>query len=146
MFNCTFEGCDLSNVKIYSTSLREVTFLNCKMLGLDFSTANTVIQLAVSFRGCQLDYSAFTGLVLTNTKFIECSLAEVDFTDAKLKAVDFSGSKLHRAIFSGTNLEKADFRTAQLYQIDPADNYLKGAKFSYPQVLGLLEKYGIVVD
>ena len=43
-------------------------------------------------------------------------------------------------------LEKADFRTAFNYSIDPENNRMKKAKFSPPEVVGLLNKYDIEID
>jgi hypothetical protein len=49
-------------------------------------------------------------------------------------------------VFNQSNLEKVDFRTSKNYAIDPENNRIKRAKFSYPDVLGLLDKYDIETD
>jgi hypothetical protein len=49
------------------------------------------------------------------------------------------------ATFDNTNLEKTNFTTAFNYSIDPDNNRIKKAKFSVPGVLGLLNKYDIVI-
>ncbi|MEL6357775.1 MAG: pentapeptide repeat-containing protein, partial [Bacteroidota bacterium] len=92
------------------------------------------------------DYSSLAGLPLSNTSFKDCSLKEADFTEAKLDGADFSGSNLDRALFEYTDLKKVDFRTARSFRIDPEVNQLKGAKFGYDGLMGLLGKYGIEVE
>jgi hypothetical protein len=53
---------------------------------------------------------------------------------------------LSGATFENTNLEKADFRTSFNYSIDPEINRIKKAKFALPEVLGLLNKYDLVIE
>ncbi|MDR2936506.1 MAG: pentapeptide repeat-containing protein, partial [Rikenellaceae bacterium] len=62
-------------------------------------------------------------------------------TGAVLDGCDLTG-----AVFGGTGLEKADLRTAWGYVIDPSTNRIRGARFAYPAVLGLLDAYGIDVE
>jgi len=76
--NCTFKGCDFSNqdfswykfvecefiecnlsmVKLYESTLREVDFKGCKLLGLRFDACNQ-IGLSVGFDDCQLNNASF---------------------------------------------------------------------------------------
>ena len=73
-------------------------------------------------------------------------LVGVDFTEADLYSVVFDNCDLQNAIFEHTKLEKADFSTSYNYSFDPEINNIKGAKFSLQGVVGLLEKYGIVIE
>jgi hypothetical protein len=50
------------------------------------------------------------------------------------------------AKFENTILQKADLRSAFNYAIDPEINKIKKAKFSLPEVTGLLKKYDIEID
>ena len=43
-------------------------------------------------------------------------------------------------------IEKADFRNSHNYTIDPETNSIKKAKFSLPDVIGLLSKYNIDIE
>jgi uncharacterized protein YjbI with pentapeptide repeats len=83
---------------------------------------------------------------MKKTQFIECSLKEVDFSEVELAESIFNKCDLMGAIFENTNLVKADLRTALHYSINPEQNKLKKARFSYPGIIGLLEKYDIQVD
>ena len=130
---CKFDQCDLSNATLKQTAFKDVGFENCKLLGLQFDDCNKFL-LEMSFSNCQLDFSSFYGLKLKGTRFKSCKLQEVDF------------SKLAGAIFYRTMLEKADFRGASDYTIDPEENKIKRARFSNPDVIGLLSKYDIQID
>ncbi len=143
--DCSFHECDLSMVQLHKTAFREVRFNNCKMLGLHFEDSYQLV-FSVDFDQCLLNLSSFVGVGLQNITFNQCSLQEVDFAQANLSNAQFSNTDLSNSVFEKTNLEKADFRTAFNFRIDPELNRLKGAKFSLEGVMGLLDKYGIVVE
>jgi uncharacterized protein YjbI with pentapeptide repeats len=75
-----------------------------------------------------------------------CSLKQVDFAETDLSAAVFKNCDLTDAVFMQTILEKADFRTAKNYAFDPEQNKIKKAKFSLPDVAGLLNKYNIEIS
>jgi uncharacterized protein YjbI with pentapeptide repeats len=78
--------------------------------------------------------------------FKNCQLLETDFSESDLTASVFDNCDLSGATFDNTNIEKADFTTAFNFSIDPEINRIKKAKFSLPEVLGLLNKYDIVIE
>jgi uncharacterized protein YjbI with pentapeptide repeats len=142
---CSFEQCNFSLVSFNTTALREVRFVNCKLTGADFSHVHPFL-LDLGFDHCQLNYASFNRLKLKETHFEHCEMEEADFTETDLSKSIFDNCNLNRALFFKTNLEKADFRTASNYSFDPDENRIKGAKFSYPAVLGLMAKYQINID
>jgi uncharacterized protein YjbI with pentapeptide repeats len=142
---CTFDECDLSNAKIEQAAFRDVNFTHCKLIGLLFHDCNPFL-LQMSFSDCQLDLASFYGLKLKNTRFQHCSLQETDLTEADLTATQFEHCDLYRTIFDQTILEKADLSTALRYSIDPENNRIRKARFSREGIIGLLDKYGIVVE
>ena len=143
--NCVFENCDLSLASLRQTSLKEVRFLRCKLLGIQFGECNKFL-LQLGFEQCMIRLSTFCGLNLRNTVFEGCDLQEADFSEADLSGAVFGHCDLHRATFFRSNLEKADFRSAYGYSIPPESNRLKKARFSMPDVLGLLDGYGIEIE
>jgi uncharacterized protein YjbI with pentapeptide repeats len=114
------------------------------MLGMLFNNCND-LGFSVQFENCQLNHSSFFKLKLKKTIFNNCSLEEVDFSECDLTESKFDGSQLKDARFDRTNLEKTDFRNASFYSIDPEINKVKKAKFSFPGVIGLLDKYDIEI-
>lgn len=140
--DCTFNGCDLSNVKVNKSSFQETIFKECKMLGFHFDTCDQ-LGLTVRFENCQLDHSSFYQVKLNHTVFRNSSLKEVEFSESDLRNTVFDECDLLSARFDHTNLERANLSTAINYSINPENNRLRGAKFSMPSVVGLLDTYNI---
>ncbi len=143
--HCAFIGCNLSLIKLNRTTFRDVNFKDCKMLGLHFENCNK-FALSFSFDHCVLNHSSLYQMKLKNTCFKHTLLHEVDLTECDLAGAVFDTCDFSGATFDHTILEKADLRTAYNYSIDPERNRIKKAKFSLPEVVGLLNKYDIVIE
>lgn len=141
---CEFQDCDLSNVNLRHTVLNDVSFSNCKLLGLQFNHCSDFL-FSISFKECNLSLASFYQVKAKGTKFSICGLQHVDFTEADLTSSLFNDCDFKAAIFERTMLEKSDFRSSYNYVINPETNKIKKAKFSMPEVLGLLRKYNIEV-
>jgi fluoroquinolone resistance protein len=142
--DCTFEECNLTMVKLEQTACKTISFLHCKLLGLHFHECNDFL-FAVKFDNCTIKLTSFYGLKMKKTMFRNSAVNDVDFTDADISQCVFDNCDLLGSIFKNTNLEKADLTTASNYSIDPELNRLKKAKFSIPAVVGLLDKYDILI-
>jgi fluoroquinolone resistance protein len=142
---CEFMNCNLSMVKLLNTTLREVRFVGCKLLGLHFEDCNK-IMISLYFKECTLTISSFYELKLRKTMFLKSIVNEVDFTGTDLSGSLFDGCDLKQTTFKNTNLEGVDFRTASGYSIDPEQNNIRKAKFSLHGLTGLLEKYNIDIE
>jgi fluoroquinolone resistance protein len=143
--DCVFEGCNLSLCKLKNTSFKMVQFNHCKMLGLRWDDGNAFL-FSVGFDHCILDMCTFYGMKLKKTRFISCSMVEVDFTEADMALTVLDDCDLSKAVFDQTNLQAADLRTSRQYIIDPENNNIEKASFSWPAVSGLLVKYDINVQ
>jgi fluoroquinolone resistance protein len=142
---CEFLDCNLSLAKLAKTTLRDVKFKDCKMLGLLFCNCNE-FGLAVSFDSCVLNDSSFYQRKIRKTTFVNSRLNGVDFTDCDLTGSVFNNCDLTDAKFEKTILEKTDFRTSFNFSIDPELNRIKKAKFSLANIIGLLDKYDIEIE
>ncbi len=142
---CTFNNCDCSLTKLRSTTLQDVRFVNCKLLGVQFNECNRFL-LRLYFENCMLKLSVFYKLKLKNTAFKNCNLQEADFSEADMTGTLFDNCDLLLATFMHTNLEKADFRSASHYSINPEINRIRKARFSIPGVTGLLTTYDIEIE
>ncbi|MBC7848635.1 MAG: pentapeptide repeat-containing protein [Chitinophagaceae bacterium] len=143
--DCSFQGCNLSMVNIAGTAFRDISFDLCKLVGLHFENADP-FSFSVSFKSCSLNLSSFYKLKLKNMKFEHSNLQETDFTLADLTNASFIECDLLNAKFENTILEKADFRSAYNYSIDPTQNKIKKAKFSVPGIIGLLDRFDIIIS
>src|SRR5690606_5322754 len=116
--DCTFLDCNLSMAKLPATSLKTVTFKDCKLLGIRFDECDDFL-FNVGFIDSALDYSWFTVKKMPKTNFTNCSVKGVNFSNCDLTGSDFSGANLDGAVFDNTVLKSADFQTAHHYKIDP---------------------------
>ena len=142
---CEFTDCNFSMAKTQGTAFKDVDFKNCKMTGFNFSTAEPFL-LSMNFTECQLNLSSFYGVKLKKARFKDCILHESDLTQADFTQASFAGCDFKHTVFENTVLEKADLRTAINYSIDPEQNRIKKAKFSLPEVTGLLDRYAIEIE
>lgn len=142
---CRFEGCNLGMATAKGTAFKDVTFVNCKLVGFNFSIADPFL-LTLKFEGCLMQLASFYKLKIKNTKFIKCGLQEADFNETDLTGATFDGCDLNKAIFQQSILEKTDFRTAYNYALDPELNRIKKARFGREGIAGLLMKYGISIE
>jgi uncharacterized protein YjbI with pentapeptide repeats len=143
--DCRFEGCDFSMVKLNNSGLKNISFTGCKLLGTDFTRCKEFL-LSFRFEKCSLDFSTFHGKKIQKTIFKDCSIKEVDFSFTDLTASVFLNCDLTRSVFQQTIIEKVDFRTANNYSFDLESNRIKNAKFSVSGIIGLLDKYQIIIE
>jgi len=141
---CEFQDCDLSNANLKHTVFNDVVFSNCKLLGLLFNNCSDFL-FSVEFNESNLSLASFYQMKIKGTTFNSCVLQQVDFTEADLTNSIFNNCDFKSAIIERTNLEKTNFKSSFNYVIDPEINKIKKAKFSMPEVLGLLRKYNIEV-
>jgi uncharacterized protein YjbI with pentapeptide repeats len=127
--NCSFISCNFSNADFSKFSFTDCEFIDCNLSD-----------------NCMLHLSSFYNRKLTKTNFTNCILHEVDFTSADLTQAVFTHCDLSGAIFDNTILEKADLRTAYNYDINPAHNRIKKARFSAAGISGLLHQYDIEIE
>lgn len=139
---CKFDTCNFNETMLKETSFQNVIFIDCKLLGTDFSICNNFL-FAVEFNRCNLDYTSFYNFNIKKTVFKDCSMKEVDFTETILTGSQLDNCDLTGAIFERTIAEKVDFRTAKNFVIDPEINNLKKARFATLGLIGLLAKYDL---
>ena len=143
--DCTFKNCNLSLAVLKNTGLKNIKFIGCKLMGLDFSAANSFL-FSMNFQDCILDYSTFIYKKLKKTIFIDCFLKETDFSNTDLSLASFKNCDLSGATFVESILEKTDFRTSRNYSFDPSENKIKGTKVSHAALAGLLQKFDLVIE
>src|SRR5688572_6927459 len=60
---CEFKSCNLSMIKVTNTSLNDIRFTDCKMLGINFENCDHFL-FSVTFTSCTLNFSSFYKRVL----------------------------------------------------------------------------------
>lgn len=122
--DCTFHNCDLSSSRVVNASLRDVHFIGCKLVGVDWTSTNTRMGFDVHFDDCVLDFGNFSRMHLAHLKVTggrmhDVNLDGVVFKTASLDDVDAQGASLRqadlrRADLSGVHHLAVDVRTCQL--------------------------------
>ena len=115
------------------------------MIGIRFDVCHD-FGLKMKFDNCSLNHSVFIGKKLKETSFSGCFINDCDFSNTDLSNANFANSDLRNSTFDKTNLTKADFTKAKNYRLDPEKNTIKKAKFSLPDVVGLLSNYDIEIE
>ena len=90
---CTFSTCNLSMSK-FKNALRNISFIDCKMTGVDFSEINRFSGDLI-FENSHLDYGNFVAVKLQKTIFRNCKMYETYLDNADIK----------NSIFEHCNLE-----------------------------------------
>lgn len=122
----------------------DATFTKSKVLSVDWAIAQEVRGL--KFTHCQIDYSNFRMLKLPKLIMTDCIAKGVSFEDVDLSDGDFQNTDFEESVFFKANLSKANFIGAKNYLIDPTTNKLKKTRFSYPEVMSLLNSLDIVIE
>jgi len=142
--NCTFTDCLLSAINLSWSTINEIKFNQCKVIGIDWTKTQQVRDL--QFIKSEINYSNFSMLRIPDTKIIDCVAKEVDFSETDLQGSDFQNTDLEKSIFNKTNLTKTDFRRATNYFIDVKNNIITKAQFSLPEALSLLQGLNILIE
>lgn len=144
--NCTFNRCNLSLVKLTSSRVFEVNFVECKLVGIDWTKASWPsfnITSELNFVKCILNDSSFFGLTLNELKLDECKLHEVDFRECNLMNSSMVYCDFTNSLFMRTNLQDVDFTESCHFNINVLENNVSQAKFSRFEALSLLHSLGI---
>lgn len=143
---CTFTNCVLNLAKFKDTTLSKVLFNKSHMTGFDFSLLNNKLGTKLNITGCNISYSTFINLNLRESVIFDCKVHEVSFEHTDLSESDLSKNDFLNSRFVKNNFIKSDFTKSRNYTFDVTENQCKNAKFSYPEVLGLLDFYHIIVE
>lgn len=147
--DCEFIHCNLSMAKFINTGFNEAVFENCKLIGIDWTKVKwPFVKLAcpVKFYQCDLSFSNFFEINLVDAVFEECKVHEVDFRGAELNGASLCYNDFYKSIFQHCNLSKSDFTGSTNYLINPEENKITKAKFSFPEVMDLLRHLDITIS
>ena len=127
-----------------SSSFRHTSFKNCKLVGINWSTVNSVSL--ISFFECVLDLCSFMDIDLSSCEFKNSKIHDVEFSSCNLKRASFENSSLKNSNFTGANCEEVNFEGAKDYYIDPHHTNLKDAQFSLPEAISLFSAMEIKIS
>lgn len=146
--DCEFLQCNLTAMVPQNTSFSETLFSESKLLGVNWTQAKWPLVHLLSpikiFKS-NISHCNFYELNLKETVIEQCKAHDVDFRGADFSNSRFVQTDLAKCLFLHTNLSCCDFTDAFNYNIDPNQNTVKGAKFSLPDALNLLEHFEIEI-
>lgn len=167
--DCKFINCTFENCKIFKCSLSECVFYRCSIISLEaeyshiqfaeFECCNLVgvnwnellpvgkLSKPISkLLECHLKYNTFTEMTFVKFDFSGSEISDSMFAKCKLTESNFSKCRLDRTEFFECDMRNANFYEALGYKVDIFTSKLKGAKFSFPEVVNLLSGLGIKID
>lgn len=145
--DCCFSHCNLSLLQLHYSTLSNVRFDECKVIGIDWTKAvwsKLASRSPLSFNQCLLSNTSFFQLHLKGLILTKCRAHDVDFRGGDFSGSNFSDTDFSRSLFSKTNLTNTNFSGAVHYDIDLFDNTLTGAQFSRWEAIHLLDCLDIV--
>ena len=141
---CKFNDCTLSAVTPMDCRLVDVAFNSCKTIGIDWTKTQQFREIV--FKNSQLNYANCRLLKIQKIKMADCEVKDADFAEADLSNGDFKNTDFEKTRFFKPTLSGADFKGARNYAIDPRSCTLKKTRFSYPEVLALLQGLDIIIE
>jgi fluoroquinolone resistance protein len=146
---CKFHGCTIISLQAEYTQMKNGEFIGCNLVGIHWTEVLPVGKIADPIHkltDCLLKYNTFINMNFMKFNFSGNIIQDSAFDECNLNESDFKGCKLNTTQFSKCDMRKADFREAAGYLIDISSNKMRGAKFSFPEVLSLLNELGIEVS
>lgn len=120
-----FDSCDLSNAKIGCSSVHQIVFKNCKLIGTDFSESS--IQNVI-FDTCDMSYSNFS---LSKMRYVKIK-------DSKLMGSSFNEVKMQKIVLCESLFTECEFLHTSLKDIDFSGCSIEGMKTSYEDIKGII--------
>lgn len=147
--NCTFRSCRIISPEAEYSQIKQADFTECSLVGVNWSRLLPAGKFAEPLRrlqNCQLKYNTFSEMTLRKFPFTGSEITASLFSECVLTESNFRACPLDGTEFFRCDLRKTDFREASGYEIDLPSSKLKGAHFSFPEVLNLLNGLGITID
>lgn len=147
--NCQFEKCAFRTIKFQFSTMQGSIFSECLLMGINWgelqSKGNRLFPIEKLER-CTLKFNNFIHVNMIRFDFSNMTIQDSYFHDCRLSHASFRNDDMNRTNFSGCNLNCSDFRGARGYNIDLQSNTLKQARFSFPDVVDLLNTLDIVIE
>lgn len=147
--DCKFNRCAVISPEPEESCIQLAEFKDCSLIGVNWNSLIPKSRFSdpiASLKNCRMKYNTFSGNGFRKFDFSGNEIVDSMFNECELMESSFRSCKLEGTEFFRCDARKADFRDASGYQIDVMTNKLKGARFSFPEVINLLGGLGIRVD
>ena len=147
--SCAFQNCVFAGVEWKFTSMVDGIFKDSICVGIDWSLLKTKTrgnEPVYEAQNTFFKYCSFYQMGLKRFHFETCRFQESYFEECSMQECHLENISFDKTQFRGCDLRKADFRGAVGYVIDPQQNKLREARFSFPEVICLLDGLGISIE
>lgn len=145
LWGSTFRRCNLSLTSFKKCQMEDVHFEESKLSGIDFSRCDTSLLFSINASKSFFQYCNFSMLPMRGASLEECKILQSKFVDVFLEKASFVKSDLTGSIFHNCDLRESNFENALNYVINPCENKITKAKFSFPECIGLLKAMDITL-
>ena len=144
--DCSFIKCVITNPTFDYCTMSGNDFLSCRLFGINWDHLSSGFVAPVEhLEDCQLKYNNFVNVHFSRFTFSGNDILDSLFGDCNLSHSKFSSCHLNRTEFFRCDLTGADFENAEGYKVDISNCKLKGAVFSFPEVINLLHDLPIII-
>lgn len=146
--NCRFSDCTIISLESKHSEVKNAVFKKCNLLGVhwfDLLPSGKYAHSIDKLENCFIKYNTFEEMSFVKFKFSGNTIQESTFEECNLSESDFKNCRLEGTRIFKCDIRKADFTEAKGYIIDIASNKMKQAKFSFPDVVALLESLEIKI-
>lgn len=147
--SCKFKDCNIISIKTKYSQIKFTEFYSCNLIGVHWNElmpAGRISEPIKKFSDCFLKYATFINMNFMRFDFSSNIIQESVFDECNLRESNFKACRLEQTQYINCDMRKADFRETSSYQIDIKTNKLENAKFSFPEVINLLNCLGIKID
>lgn len=147
--DCKFQNCTIISLKSKDSELRRAEFFKCNLIGIHWNELLPTAKISepiYRLQDCHLKYNSFFKISLKKFDFSENTIQESVFEECSLMDASFKNCRLEGTQISGCDIRNADFRDSIGYEIEIVSNKMKGARFSFPEVVNLLNSLEIKID
>lgn len=147
--NCNFYNCNLISLASKHSEVKNAVFKKCNLIGVhwyELLPAGKYAHSITTLKDCYLKYNTFSEMTFRKFDFTSNIIQESMFEECDLQESNFQDCRLEATEIYKCDIRKADFRGAAGYVIDISSNKMKQAKFSYPEVISLLNSLEIKID
>jgi uncharacterized protein YjbI with pentapeptide repeats len=131
LHDCEATGADLANVDLRGGALTRLTLRQCRLTGAQL--AETSIR-DVTFADCRLDFAVLAGARLDRVVLRNCELREASLEQAQLRDVRLEACDLSRATLGQAQLQRVELHGCRLDGLRAIAD-LRGATMPWPDVV-----------
>ncbi len=145
---CKFVECSIANMQVKESRMSYSSFVKCSLVSIRWKNlqSGSVFYPIEKLDSCYLKYNEFENMSFKKFDFMQSRIVDSVFVGCNLSESNMKNCDLKNTEFTDCDLRKSDFRYASGYNVSLLNNRVKGARFSYPDVLNLLSVFDIGIE